>query len=368
MLQLFLIPAIIVILVSFNALYVAAEFSTVAARKTRIKQMGDDGNAIARILYDIMDDPQGLDRYVATCQIGITISSLLLGMYGQDVIAGLLIEPLSFLSENVSFITAETVAAIVVLVFITALQVILGELLPKSISIQYPERVALALTIPMRISLTVLGPLIWFFNGSGNLLLKLMGREHKDGHGHVHSAQEIELLVQESHEEGLLDDEEKQMLRNAFRMRDLVAKQVMIHRTRIIAAPIDSSVEDLLRLAADTGKSRIPLYEEDIDRITSFIHIKDLFRCYTEKTTDLTAITRKVVHVPEALPISEVWEKLRGAGQYFAIVFDEFGGTAGIITLEDLIEEIFGELQDESDDEVALLYIGKQGRLRFRWD
>jgi len=281
MLQIFLIPAIIVLLVSLNALYVAAEFATVAARKTRIKQLADEGNALAKILYPIMDDAQGLDRYVATCQIGITISSLLLGMYGQDVIAAQLVGLFGFLDGFASFITAETLAAVIVLILITTLQVVLGELLPKSISIQYPEQVALALTIPMRLSLFVLNPLIWFFNGSGNILLKLMGREHHEGHGHVHSPQEIELLVQESHEEGLLDADEKQMLRNAFRMRDLTARQVMIHRTRIVAAPLTISMEELLQLATETGKSRIPLYKDDIDNLSFFVHIKDVFRQYT---------------------------------------------------------------------------------------
>ena len=213
---------------------------------------------------------------------------------------------------------------------------ILGELLPKSISNQYPEQVALALTIPMRISTFLLRPLIFFFNGSGKLILKLMGRDYHEEHGQIHSAQEIELLVRESHEQGELDADEKQMLRNAFRMRDLTARQVMIHRTRIEAVPLESTTEELLRTATETGKSRIPLYEGDIDHINHFVHIKDVFRHYLKGEHDLKGITRDVIHIPEALPVSEVWEKLRAAGQYFAIVFDEFGGTAGIVTLEDL--------------------------------
>lgn len=369
MLDLLIIPATIILLVSINALYVASEFSTVASRKTRIWQMAEEGNPIARWMLAILEDGSALDRYVATSQIGITISSLLLGIYSQDVIAGRLAVLLgNWLGDSAAETTSEAAAAIIVLIFITAFQVILGELLPKSISIQFPEQVSLALAIPMRVSMFVLKPLIWLFNGSGLLLLKLMGREYQGGHAHLHSAEEIEILVTESYEGGLLDDEEKQMLRNAFRLRDLNARQVMVHRTRIVAAPISATVRELLALAVETGKSRIPIYAGDIDHIQGFVHIKDLFRLFVEERDDVATIMREVVHVPEALSVSDVWEKLEAAGQYFGIVFDEFGGTAGLVTLEDLIEEIFGELQDESDDEVALVYVGERGLPRFRWD
>lgn len=362
------IPATIVLLVSINALYVAAEFSAVASRKTRIRQMASEGNRMARVLLPIMEDSRQLDRYVATGQIGITISSLLLGMYGQNVIAGTLLGYLAGINETFATATAESIGFIAVLLFITALQVILGELLPKSISIQFPEKVALALAIPMRISMLALAPLIAFFNGSGLLILRMLGREHHEGHAHIHSPQEIEILVSESHEGGLLDDEEKQMLRNAFRLRDLSARQVMVHRTRIVAAPVDSTVREIMMLSTETGKSRIPLFEKNIDYIKGFVHIKDMFRLFVSGENDISGEIRDVVHIPEAMSVSDVWEKLEKAGQYFGIVFDEFGGTAGLVTLEDLIEEIFGELQDESDDEAALLYVGEKGLARFRWD
>lgn len=368
MIQFLVIPATIVLLVSINALYVAAEFSAVASRKTRIRQLAEGGNRMAGILLPIMEDSSQLDRYVATGQIGITISSLLLGMYGQNVIAETLLGYLQGVNELFATATAESVGIIVVLMFITALQVILGELLPKSISIQFPEQVALALAIPMRVSMLVLSPLIAFFNGSGLLILRLLGRDHQEGHSHIHSPQEIEIIVSESHEVGLLDDEEKQMLRNAFRLRDLTARQVMVHRTRVIAAPVDSTVTEIMRLSIETGKSRIPLFEEDIDHIQGFVHIKDMFRLYVNDVDDLSSEIRDIVHIPEAMSVSDVWEKLEKAGQYFGIVFDEFGGTAGLVTLEDLIEEIFGELQDESDDEAALVYVGEKGLARFRWD
>jgi CBS domain containing-hemolysin-like protein len=245
---------------------------------------------------------------------------------------------------------------------------VLGELVPKSLSLQYPESIAMYLLVPMRISSTVLTPLLWLCNGSASLLLRLFGLGHSGGHGHIHSPQEIEILVGESHIAGVLDNEEQELLRNAFRMRDLTARQVMIPRRRMVVAPVDSTVQDLLALTVETGKSRLPLFEGDIDNIVGFVHVRDLFRLQVKGETKLPEKLRPIVLIPEAMPVSDVWDKLDEARQYIGVVFDEFGGTYGLITLEDLIEEIFGELQDESDDEAALLYRGAHGRLRFRWD
>jgi len=158
------------------------------------------------------------------------------------------------------------------------------------------------------------------------------------------------------------------MLRNAFRMRDLTARQVMVHRTRIIAVPVETSVEDIMNLALDVGHTRIPLYQDSIDKIIGFVHIKDLFRLHISGISNLAEILREIVFLPETLPIAEVWEVLGAKRQYMAMVVDEFGGTAGLITFEDLIEEIFGELQDEFDDETALISLDSEGRLHLRGD
>lgn len=372
--SLLFIVTVVTILISFNALYVAAEFATVSSRKTRVRQMATEGNTLAKILLPIMEDGQALDRYVAACQIGITISSLVLGAFGQNYLATLLVEPFTavnaFLGDNwfTNALSPNLLAALIVLFLITSFQVVLGELLPKSIAIQFPEQVALLLTLPMRISLVLLHPLILVFNGSGNLILRLVGQEHVEGHGHIHSAQEIEILVTESHAGGLLDADERQMLRNAFRLRDLTARQIMVHRTSIVAAPVDTSVADLLNLSLETGKSRIPVYQENLDNIRGFVHFKDAFRLHLRGETKLAEVVRTAVFVPEAMPAADVWEQLQEKRQYLCFVFDEFGGTAGIITQEDLIEEIFGEVLDEYDFEDALMYIGERGLRRLRGD
>lgn len=361
------------LMIFFTALYVAAEFSTVAARRTRVSQMAAGGDSLAKMLLPFLEDSRKLDRYVAACQVGITISSLVLGAYAQGAIGARLTGPLTELLGAVMTPTgaarlAQSLSVIFVLVFITALQVILGELFPKSLAIQYPEGVARAVVWPMRISLVLFAVPIWIFNGSANLLLRLLGRNTREAVGRAHSAEEIELLVTESHEGGLLDDNERRLLRNALRMRDLTARQVMVHRTRMFAAPVETSALDLIHVAIDNGYSRIPLYRDSIDEIVGFVHIKDVFRLYHQNISDVSSVIREVVYVPETLAVTDVWEQLELHKRYLAIVFDEFGGTAGLLTLEDLIEEIFGELQDEFDDEAAIIARDKEGRVYLRGD
>lgn len=357
----------VIVTIAFNALYVGAEFATVATRRTRISQQAAEGDRKAQRLLLILEDSKALDRYVAACQLGITISSLVLGAYGQSTIAVELTPILARWFEN-GETTASSIASIGVLIFITTLQVIMGELLPKSYAVQNPEYVALLVLWPMEITQKLLKYLIKFFNGSGGLILRMMGRDPSHKHGSLHSPEEIELLMAESHESGLLDDTERQMLRNAFRLRDMVAKQVMIHRTKVISAPNTATIEELINIAIEAGFSRIPIYKDGIDEIIGFVHVKDLFRVHVSGKTDIEPILREVVYVPETLPVSEVWELLNSRLKYMVIVFDEYGGTAGIITFEDLIEEIFGELQDEFDDEMAVIARDKEGRIYLRGD
>jgi CBS domain containing-hemolysin-like protein len=376
------IVATVTLMVFFNALYVAAEFATVSSRRTKISQLAGQGNRLAQSLVPILEDSKSLDRYVAACQIGITISSLVLGAYGQNVLATGLAVPIDALlgrfptavnllggdSSAATLVLARSISATVVLFVITTIQVIMGELFPKSVAIQYPERVAMSVVWPLRISLKLFAPLIWLFNGSGALILRLLGHKAADKHSRIHSPEEIELLVSESHEGGLLDDVERQMLRNAFRMRDLTARQVMLHRTKLVAAPETDTILDVLNLAIEGGFSRIPIFRETIDDIIGFVHVKDLFRLHVLQETNLKSIIRDVVYVPETMPVNDVWQKFNNRRKYLAVVFDEFGGTAGLVTFEDLIEEIFGELQDEFDDEMALIARDKEGRIYLRGD
>ncbi|MGB1249231.1 MAG: hemolysin family protein [Candidatus Promineifilaceae bacterium] len=356
--------AIIMVLIFLNGLYVGGEFATVGARKTRIRQIAGEDSGIegrmARMLVPTLEDTAALDDYVAACQVGITISSLVAGALGQEFVAKQIAE-----STTISVALASTM----VVIALTVLQVILGELFPKSVAVQLPEKLAIWTILPIRASQWLFFPLIWLFNGSAKLLMRAVGYEMHGGHGHLYSSEEIEILVGESHEGGLLQDDERTMLRNAFRLRDLTARQVMIHRTRLITESVDCSAEELLDAALKAGFTRIPVYEETIDNVVGFVHVKDVFKRHVNKAEGVRDIVRDVVYVPEALPALEVWEKLNKARQYVAVVFDEYGGTSGMITLEDLIEEVFGELQDEFDDENALVRVNKETeRVHLRGD
>ena len=355
---------VILLVVSFmlllNAVYVSAEFATVGSRKTRIRQLAANGDALAIRLLPILENNKLMDDYVATCQVGVTISSLILAAYGERRVAPLL--------ENAG-LENSTVASLIILFSFTILQVILAELFPKSVAVKFPEKLALRLVWPMLWSQSLFRPLIWISNGSAHLLLQLMGKkENNGGNNQLRSPEEIEILVSESHEGGLLEDQEKQFLRNAFRLRSLTARQVMVHRTRIVAADIKTHPFELLQLALAEGFTRVPVYQEIIDNIVGFVHIKDIFRVYINKSEDISKIVRQVVYVPEAVAAMDVWSKLNAQRQYMAVVFDEYGGTAGLITLEDLIEEIMGEVQDEFDDESALVTIDQIGRIHLRAD
>ena len=338
----------ITLLVLFNALYVAAEFATVSARRTRINQIAQDGNVLARQLLPIINDINRLDSYVAACQVGITATSLLLGAYGQNVLA-VRIEPLLYKLGSLAAPTAHSLSITTTLIVLTGLQMILGELLPKSIAIQYPEKVSLATLLPMQWSLRIFQPLIWIFNGSGKLILKTLSLDTDNRHSTAHTLSEIQLLAADSKDAGILTSGAYLMLRNTLRLRNLTAKHIMTPRNLLTTAPDTMPTSKLLPICTESGFSRIPIYSENIDNIIGFVHIKDLLRMYWQGHEDITPVLRKIMFINETLPAADIWETLSAKRQYISIVLDMNEHITGIITYEDLIEEVFGELQDEFD-------------------
>lgn len=314
---------VISLMTLITALYVAGEFSSVSARKSRVVQLAEEGSSLAKKLLPVMEDPHQLDNYIAASQVGITLSSLVLGIYGEQQIAPLIapwIARLPFASEA----TATAAAATLVLLFLTGLQVVLGELVPKSLAIQYPERMALATVLPIKWSADVLlKPLIVLLNGSGTLILKLLGISAGREHAHVHSPEEIVILVRESHHGGLIDADERQFLQNVFRTGRTRAGDIAIPRNRMVAAPIHRPVSSVLEMAAESAFTRIPIYEHDIDHIVGFVHLRDLFTLHrTEPEAGLRRILRPVPFVPESLPLAAVWDRMDQAQSYLAIVFE----------------------------------------------
>ncbi|HML20720.1 MAG TPA: hemolysin family protein [Aggregatilinea sp.] len=369
-LTLLVIVLVVTLMLAINALYVAGEFATVSARKPRITQLAHEGNRLAQMLLPVIEDPHRLDSYIAASQVGITLSSIVLGIYGEREIAPRIEPALEWLPLGSSGLASAGVAAILVLAVLTTLQVVFGELVPKAISLRYPEEVALFTTIPMRWSGDVLlKPLIILLNGSGTLVLKLLGA-HNAGHSsHVHSPEEIMILISESEEGGLVDAEERRLLDNVFRTSELSAGEIAVPRTRLVAASADMPVDTALKLAAESAYTRIPIYQGDMDHPEGFVHLRDLFRLYRENhEASIETIMRPLVYVPETMPVNDVWQVMNRDQSYLAMVFDEYGGTVGMVTREDLIEELFGEVQDEFDVEDPLIARGEDGKYIVRGD
>jgi len=348
----------------FNALYVAGEFAAVSARKARITQAAQSGNRLAGMLLPIISDAKRLDNYIAASQVGITISSIVLGIYGQQQIVQL-IEP-SMAGLPIIDEAAASVSAILVLVMLTTLQVVLGELVPKTLALRYPEKMATLTVIPMRWSSDIiLKPLIILLNGSGTAIMRLLGMSHTKGHHHIHSPEEINILISESSEGGLINAEERRLLNNAFRVGTLAAGEVVIPRNHLTAASAQDPVSEILRTATTSAHTRIPIYESDIDHLLGFVHLKDLFAMHRlqQDAGDVRTILRQAPLVPETMSVTDVWITMNNADSYIAFVFDEHGGTVGMISREDLIEELFGEVQDEFDQESP--FITPQGKNRY---
>lgn len=355
---------VIVVLILVNAFYVAAEFATVSVRRSRISQLAQEGNWLAERLLPTLNDPQRLDRYVAACQIGITLSSLVLGAYGQANLAtalGASLERYGFWGEA----AAQSVAALVVLIVLTAAQVILGELVPKSLALQFPTQTSLFLALPMQASVRLFSWFIAVLNGSGMLILKALKVPHV-GHRHIHSPEEIELLMVESRKGGSLDADEHERLHRAIQLSVRTARELMVPRTHLAMVNADDTPETLLKQVVDSPYTRLPAYRGATDNVIGILHTKDLTTHLSRHGTDfpIERILRPVVAVPENVSGDRLLTTMRERRTHQLIVLDQYGGVAGLITLEDVLAEMLGELGDEFKGDAAAAERLDDGRLR----
>ncbi len=334
-------------LILVNALYVAAEFAAVGVRRSRVQQLADDGNTLAAWLLPFIESPAALDRYIAACQIGITLSSLVLGAYAQATFA-VWLTPFFVELGELQPIAAQSVSAAAVLLVLTVGQVIFAELIPKSLALQYPTPSALYTLLPMLASLWVYRPFIKWLNGAGLFLLRLLGSPSPT-HRHLHSPQEIELLIAESRDGGLLEPDEHRRLQRALRLNLQRAEQLMVPRRKIAALDVNTPLEDAIAIAAQSPFSRLPVYRESIDNVIGMLHTKDLARWRVSGPPDATleSLARPMASVHESVTVDRVLRELRARRSHQALVVDEFGGTAGLLTLEDVLSELLGDVGDE---------------------
>ncbi len=351
---------VILVMVAFNALYVAAEFATVGSRRSRVQQDAADGSASAKRLLAIMADPKRLDAYVAACQIGITLSSLVAGAYGQAQLTPVL-EP------SLGSVGGRGAAVFIVLVFVTAMQVVIGELLPKTVALRYPERLATATLAPMRVSQWLFRPLVAVFNGSASKLMALFKLQVEHGHAHVHSPEELAGLYRASAAGGLIDASERDMLAGILNVEARRVREIMTPRPRLVTVPESTGVSDALTRLAGGPHTRFPVTGDDGD-VVGIAHLRDLFvHAQSHPDGSVGDVTRPVVAVAEVVTVPKLWRTLRDEQQHCALVVNEYGDVAGLVTLEDAIEEIFGEIQDEFDVEEDPIVV-TDGRVSVRGD
>jgi putative hemolysin len=372
---------LVLFLVFVTAFFVAIEFALVSVRRTRIDQLATEGNSSALLVQKALNR---LNSYLAAAQVGITMATIFIGSLGEPVVAQLFepfLDPIFGHDPAAGFFTSHTIALILALLLVTIVELILGETVPKIAAIQRAEGTSMTLIRPMNIFMVLFLPLIWLINLLSNAILRMLGLPQDSTHHTAYTVEELEMIVTSSREAGVLDKDEEVILRRVFDFGDLTARQVMLPRTEIEAIPIDASLQEALETIVQHRHTRFPIYENSLDNILGILHTQDLFMVLARAegigsdreggspmavgklTTlpqgngsefDLRAMMRPAKLVPETMEVALLLPLMQKSGQQMAIVVDEYGGTAGLVTLEDIIEEIVGEVRDEFEGQEAL--------------
>jgi CBS domain containing-hemolysin-like protein len=360
---------LILLLIMLNGFFVASEFALVAVRKTRIDELVKKGNLSARYVQKAINN---LDTFISATQLGITLASLALGWVGEPTVARVL-EPFfhSFLPENAAFITSHGVSFTLAFTIITFLHIVLGELAPKSVALYKSEFVSMWIIGPLSIFTTVFKPFIWALNHAGLWVLRVVGFPAATHRQSIYSEDEIKMILAQSAEGGAIEKAEAEMVYSVLKFGDVPVKQIMIPRTKIIAFDTRTSLPKVIQTAERNLHSRFPVFKDSIDNVIGFIHIKEIYKhalsdnkvkiakgfyrtLLKKKEKEITIaqakLTREILKIPEARRVDDVLLDMRKKRVHIAIVHDEYGGTAGVVTLEDILESLVGEIQDEFED------------------
>jgi putative hemolysin len=325
-------------LILLNAFFVAAEYGLVTSRRTRIMELEHEGNRRARQVLRITGDPP---RFISAMQLGVTISSLAIGALGEQVLA-----------RRFDAWMAGFLAVVLALLIVTYLHVVVGELVPKGIALSHPERTALWVSAPVRTFFVVFRPLIWVLQSSSSALLRGLGLEPPGAEREMHSEAELRLILSSAAEQGEIEHEEQEMVYKVFDFADKEAADVMVARPDVVAISVDLPTEEALQAVLESPYTRYPVYRESLDDVVGILHIRDLIAAMVERglaAVDLLDLVRPAYMVPETKDLAALLTEFRRTNQHLAIVIDEYGSVEGIVTLEDLLEEIVGEIEDEFD-------------------
>ena len=350
---------LVFLLVAANGFFVAAEFALVGSRRTQIETLARGGNRRARIAQNAMEH---LDHYISATQLGITLASLALGWVGETTVAALIITMFDGLSAPWNVIATHVVAGTIAFIFISFLHIVLGELAPKSVALLFPESTSMWLAAPLVAFSKLFSPFIIVLNGTANGLLKLIGLRRPQEFERVHRPEEIALLVQQMQKHKQIASEPGHMISAALTLGDRVVADVMTHRVNIIALPESATVEQASEVMLLHDLSRVPVYREDVDQVTGLVLAHDVWRASrSEEATTLVELVRPVAFVPDTKPVEDLIGEMQRDASHLAVVVDEFGGTAGLVTLEDLLEEIVGEIRDETEIEIPAIQAREDG-------
>jgi CBS domain containing-hemolysin-like protein len=333
-------------LVLANAFFVAAEFALVSVRRTRIAELVANGSASARWVQKAIQNP---DRFIAATQLGITLASLGLGWIGEPALSNLLQPIINLFPASLEAELSHSLSAGLAFAIITFLHVVIGELAPKSIALQNPERTSLLVAQPTIWTEWIFRPAIWLLNGAGNALLKLAKIQPASGHELVHSVEELKMLVTASAGSGVVENDAQEMVHAVFDLGDTLVRQVMVPRTEMVAVHSGANLDEMVQVAGQCPHTKLPVFGRSLDQVLGVVHLKDLLDALHNKRDDAKTasdLMREAVFIPETARVSALLRLFRARQQHIAIVLDEYGGTAGLVTLEDLLEEIVGEVGD----------------------
>jgi CBS domain containing-hemolysin-like protein len=354
---------IITALILLNGIFVAAEFAIVGAPRAAIERKAQTGNRFAGAVQRVLDDPRQQDRYIATAQLGITVASLGLGMYGEHVIADAIYYRLGRPGVP-AWIASHGFASTIAVVILTYFHIVVGEMVPKSLALQRAEQMALWITPPMMWTRNALYPFVVSLNALGNVVLKMLGVNRQlQNAEQYYTPEELQLVVQESEDLGAIRAESGQMLQDLFEFGDLTAGEAMVPRVRVVGIPLETTPDQVRQLLGRTPHTRYPVYEHDLDHIVGMVHIKDLLRVLLRNESIRPSHARPLPLVPETAALDSVLSTMRRERTQMVIVLDEHGGTAGVVTLEDLFEEVVGEIE-EGPASPPQVYHDADGRLR----
>ncbi len=344
------------LLVFFNGFFVAAEFAIVKVRASQLEMKVQSGNHFAVVAKRIVSR---LDRYLAATQLGITLASLGLGWIGEPVVAAIILKVMSLMDVRMDPDLANHVALPIAFLIITILHIVFGELAPKSIAIQRSQRTVMVIALPLQFFFFIFRPFIYVLNGTANLVLRSIGISTVQGQD-VHSSDELKYLVKKGKESGEIEQADYDIIKNAFEFSERIAKQIMIPRTQVMAIDVEDFQPGMVDQLIEENYSRIPCYAESLDNIVGVVYLKDiLIKLHKNEPIKISSIMRSVLIVPETKYIAQLLKEFQSKHQQIAVVVDEYGGTQGIVTMEDILEELVGEIQDEYDNEIP--FVEKKG-------